>query len=66
MTNINIYPKKYWYGFKENALCIIAGLSCLCALLYASFLLYPLAIKVLQYLNHGVEVINSAIRGCYR
>ncbi len=66
MTNINIYYKKIKYNFKENMLCFIAGLCCICILLYAGILLYPLAAKVLEYLNGGIGVMNNAVRGCYR
>ena len=66
MNNINIHYKKYRYSFKENTFCFIAGICCICLLLYLGILLYPLAAKVFEYLNRGVEAINSAIRGCYR
>ncbi len=66
MNNINIYYKKYKYSFKENTLCYIAGLFCICLLLYVGILLFPLAAKVIEYLNHAVEAIDSAIRGSYR
>ena len=66
MTNINIHYKKTRYSFKENMLCFIAGLCCICMLLYAGILLYPLAANILEYLNGGIGVINNAVRGCYR
>jgi len=47
-------------------LCFIAGLSCICMLLYAGILLYPLAANILEYLNGGIGLINNAVRGCYR
>ena len=66
MTNINIHYKKNRYSFKENMLCFIAGLCCIFILIYAGILLYPLAAKVLEYLNGGIRVLNNAVRGCYR
>ncbi len=66
MNNIKIPYTKYQYSFKENALCLIAGLCCICILLYACIYLYPFAVKMLEYLNRGVEIMNSAIRGGYR
>lgn len=66
MTNIHIHYKKTRYSFKENMLCFIAGLSCICMLLYAGILLYPLAANILEYLNGGIRVLNNAVRGCYR
>lgn len=66
MTNINIHCKKTRYGFKENMLWFIAGLCCISFLLYVGILLYPLAAKVLEYLNGGIGVLNNAVMGCYR
>ncbi len=67
MNTINTQHKKYpQQSFKQNALYCIAGLCCMCVLLYACFLLYPLAVKVQQYLCGCIGVMNSAIRGSYR
>ena len=66
MNNINIHYKKYQPSSKENALCFIAGLCCICILLYAGVLLYPLAAKVIGYLTGCIGVMNNAVGGCYR
>jgi hypothetical protein len=66
MNNINIPCKKYQRSSKENALCFIAGLCCMCILLYAGILLYPLAAKALEYITGCIGVMNNAVRGCYR
>ena len=66
MNNINIHYKKYRHSFKENTLCFMAGLCCICILLYAGILLYPLAAKVLECFTGCIGVLNNAVRGGYR
>lgn len=66
MNNGNIHYKKYLHSFKGNTLCFITCLCCICILLYAGILLYPLATKVLEYLIGCIGVMNNAVRGSYR
>ncbi|MEO7487090.1 MAG: hypothetical protein ABIU77_08305, partial [Ferruginibacter sp.] len=61
-----IHYKKNQYSFKEKALCFMAGLCCICAVLYAYFLLYPFAEKVMEYLTDSIGVMNNAIKVGYR
>gem|GEM_PF-4965856 len=63
MININVQYKKIRYSYKENILCFIACLCCICTLLYGGILLYPLVPKVLEYLNAGIGELNNAARG---
>jgi len=63
MNIMNFNRYKFQESFKETTFCFAAFACCLCVIIFLFILIYPPLVKVYEYFNTCIEVINSKVTG---